>query len=71
MISEERYWTTVIIKPTHISQCQGSTAGAAKSSGLSRGQIPPDQGSIAGAATSSGLSRDHIPRDQGSIAGTA
>ena len=36
--SQERDWTSVIIQPTHIPQDQWSTAGAAKSSGLSQGR---------------------------------
>jgi len=36
--SQERDWTSVIIRHTHIPQDQGSTPGAATSSGLSQGR---------------------------------
>jgi len=36
--SQERDWASVSIQPTHIPQDQGSTAGAATSSGLSQGR---------------------------------
>jgi hypothetical protein len=38
MPSQERDLTSVIIRPTHIAQDQGSTPGAATSSGLSEGR---------------------------------
>jgi hypothetical protein len=60
--SQKRDCTTIIIRPTHISQDQWSTAGAATSSGLSRGHIARDQWSTAGAATSSGLSTGRASR---------
>ena len=38
MPSEERDWTSVINRPTHMPQDRWSTAGAATSSGLSQGR---------------------------------
>jgi hypothetical protein len=38
MPSQERNWTSIYIRPTHITQDEGSTAGAATSSGLSQGR---------------------------------
>jgi len=59
---QEKDWTSTIIEPTHIPQDQWSTAGAATSSGLSRGHIQRDPWSTAGAATSSGLSQGRASR---------
>jgi hypothetical protein len=40
MPSQEKDWASVIIQPTHIPQDHGSTASAARSSGLSQGHSP-------------------------------
>ena len=67
---QERDWPSVNIQPTHIPQHQGSTAGAATSSGLSqelRPLVPFQERNW----TSVNIQPTHIPQRQGSTAGAA